>query len=156
MIAERHIEDKIVYGRTWLSDVAEGRSPIPVADRKRLRTLAFALHCQPFYLDRIVREWNAFQAGEAIEPKPKPKKQHDPQKIVEKAKAADAARATLPRKLCTACGQEKPITEFYEHGAQCKVCRRAKVTVYRETHPKPKRKLPGVILNGVYWPPPTS
>ena len=78
--------------------------------------------------------------------------------MVEKAKAADAQKAALPTKVCTVCEQTKPITEFYERGgsSQCKACRRARAVKYRETHPKPKRKLPGVILNGVYWPPPSE
>ena len=109
--------------------------------------LAEVLRCEVRYLDKIVAEWNAFKLAKPSTNLTRTAIQFGTAvlqaKLVEKAITADAARATLPRKLCTACGQEKPITEFYEHGAQCKVCRRAKVTAYRETHPpKPKRKLP--------------
>jgi hypothetical protein len=159
MIRERRLADRIVYGRTWLYDVAEGRSPIPLDNRGRMRTLAFALGCEARYLDRIVSEWTAHQAGVPIEEPaaaPAPK-QHDRAKLTQKALAADAQKGALPTKVCSGpCGQLLPITEFYQHGGQCKACRRARATAYREAHPKPKRRLPGVVLNGTYWPPPTS
>jgi hypothetical protein len=154
MIRERRIPDRVIYGHVYLSDLAEGREPIP-SDRKRLHILAHALGCEARYLDRIVAEWTAFKSGK---PKPAPEpKQHDPAQLVEKALAADAQKATLPTKVCTGpCGLEKPISDFYAKGAQCKECRRAKANTYRETHRK-KRPLPGVISwSGTYWGPPTS
>lgn len=33
---------------------------------------------------------------------------------------------------CSICGVEKPQTDFYGHHKHCKVCRRAKVALYRE------------------------
>jgi hypothetical protein len=66
MIRERRISDQIIYGHVYLSDLAEGREPVP-GDRKRLQTLANALGCQPFYLTRIVTEWRAYQAAAPIE-----------------------------------------------------------------------------------------
>jgi hypothetical protein len=157
MIRERRLADRIVYGRTWLYDVAEGRSSLPLDNRSRMRTLAFALGCEVRYLDKLVAEWTTHQAGEAIKPEPSPPvKQHDRAKLTQKALAADAAKGALPTKVCTGpCRQLLPITEFYQHGGQCKTCRRARATAYREAHPK-KRKLPGVVLCGTYWAPPTS
>jgi hypothetical protein len=160
MIRERRIDDRILYARTYLSDVASGAAPIPVTDRTRLRTLAHALGCEPRYLDRVVAEWRSYQAGVPIEEPaaaPAPRHDRDRAKLTQKAITADAQKATLPRKTCTGpCRQLLPITEFYQHGGQCKACRRARATAYREAHPKPKRRLPGVVLNGTYWPPPTS
>jgi hypothetical protein len=171
MIAERKIEDRVIYGHTHLSDIASGAVPIPVTDRVRLKTLAFVLRCQPFYLYKIVKDWNAHQAGEPIEERAPPVKQHDWIALAEKASAADAAKqaaaaakkaadaakaAALPKKQCTHCKEEKPITEFYEHGGRCKVCHRARARAYQASHRKPKRKLPGVTLCGTYWAPPSE
>jgi hypothetical protein len=86
MMRERRIADRIVFNDVSLSDIAEGREPIP-SKGQHLRSLCLALGCQPYYIDRIVREWRAFH-GEAVEP----------------------AAPVAPTKVCAECSTTKPIT----------------------------------------------
>ena len=125
MVRERGISDHVLWHQVRLSDITERRVAIP-QNPQHLRTLAHHLKCQPFYLIRLIQQWNAYQAAPAVEPEPAPAPPSDWRAVAAQKTAERAAkRASMPARQCTQCGVEKAEVDYYARDRTCRTCRLA-------------------------------
>jgi hypothetical protein len=133
LMVERGISDRIVYSRVWLSQITSGAVPIPINDRRRLRMLAEVLRCQPFYLDKIVKEWREHIGDPLPEPKPPRRRTvwvDDAEKTIAAEKPAPAPKAKpapvqQPDHICCdTCHVTRPIAEYHlkTSTSTCRIC----------------------------------